>query len=101
MTNRPGQEITYTSNWPHEPLVGNRPTTGTLMWSCNGSLLGADAHWARSGISALEVVPLLVVGFEAYTRYKVEHEAEWQRTYRWPFLFFTARGGVRADDGRG
>jgi len=32
-TNRPGQNITYTSNWPHEPLVGNKPTTGTLMWS--------------------------------------------------------------------
>ena len=40
--------------------------------------------------SALEVVPLLVVGFEAYTRYKVEHEAEWQRTYHWPFMFFSA-----------
>ncbi|WP_158970978.1 nitric-oxide reductase large subunit [Paraglaciecola sp. L3A3] len=32
-TNRPGQEITYTSNWPHEPLVGNKPTTEVLMWS--------------------------------------------------------------------
>jgi nitric oxide reductase subunit B len=32
-TNRPGKNITYTSNWPHEPLVGNKPTTGTLMWS--------------------------------------------------------------------
>ena len=25
-TNRPNDTITYTSNWPHEPLVGNRPT---------------------------------------------------------------------------
>jgi len=40
--------------------------------------------------SALEVVPLLVVGFEAYTRYKVEREAEWERTYHWPFMFFAA-----------
>ena len=32
-TNRPDSDITYTSNWPHEPLVGNQPTTGTLVWS--------------------------------------------------------------------
>ena len=24
-TNRPDDTITYTNNWPHEPLVGNRP----------------------------------------------------------------------------
>jgi nitric oxide reductase subunit B len=24
--NRPGDDISYTQNWPHEPLVGNRPT---------------------------------------------------------------------------
>ena len=41
-------------------------------------------------VSALEVVPLLVVGFEAYTRYKVEHEVEWERNYHWPFMFFAA-----------
>lgn len=32
-TNRPGQEITYTSNWPHEPLVGNTPTGAIFMWT--------------------------------------------------------------------
>lgn len=32
-TNRPGQTITYTSNWPHEPLVGNVPTAPVFMWS--------------------------------------------------------------------
>lgn len=32
-TNRPGSDITYTSNWPHEPLVANQPTAGTFMWS--------------------------------------------------------------------
>ncbi|MEJ2640487.1 MAG: nitric-oxide reductase large subunit [Desulfosarcinaceae bacterium] len=24
---------TYTNNWPHEPLVGNRATTASLVWS--------------------------------------------------------------------
>lgn len=32
-TQRPGQAVTYTQNWPHEPLVGNRPTGGAVVWS--------------------------------------------------------------------
>ncbi|MFA5939733.1 MAG: nitric-oxide reductase large subunit [Sinimarinibacterium sp.] len=32
-TDRPGSDISYTSNWPHEPLVGNTPTVGTGIWS--------------------------------------------------------------------
>ena len=32
-TNRPGDDVTYTSNWPHEPLVGNTPTAGMIVWT--------------------------------------------------------------------
>ncbi|MDX5298483.1 MAG: nitric-oxide reductase large subunit [Gammaproteobacteria bacterium] len=32
-TQRPGHEATYTNNWPHEPLIGNRPTAENLIWS--------------------------------------------------------------------
>jgi len=32
-TNRPGQEITYTNNWPHEPLVANAPASASVVWS--------------------------------------------------------------------
>ena len=32
-TNRPGLDYTYTSNWPFDPLVGNQPLPGTLIWS--------------------------------------------------------------------
>jgi nitric oxide reductase subunit B len=66
-----------------------------------GGVLGTFHHLYFSGtptsviavgamISALEVVPLLVVGFEAYTRHKMEHAAEWERNYHWPFMFFGA-----------
>ena len=32
-TNRPGEEITYTHNWPHEELIGNKPTGDTIVWT--------------------------------------------------------------------
>jgi nitric oxide reductase subunit B len=33
-TNRPGESnLSYTSNWPHEPLVGNTLPTSAAMWS--------------------------------------------------------------------
>jgi nitric oxide reductase subunit B len=39
-TDRPGETgISYTSNWPHEPLVGNTPTAGAGMWSIASVIL--------------------------------------------------------------
>ncbi|HLV67880.1 MAG TPA: nitric-oxide reductase large subunit [Polyangiaceae bacterium] len=32
-TERPGLSITYTNNWPHEPLVENRPSGANVVWS--------------------------------------------------------------------
>jgi nitric oxide reductase subunit B len=32
-TERPGSLVTYTNNWPHEPLVANVPTPGSIFWS--------------------------------------------------------------------
>ena len=32
-TERPGDTISYTSNWPHEPLVGNTPTGSIFLWT--------------------------------------------------------------------
>lgn len=31
--NRPGQDISYTSNFPSEPLVGNFPTSSSIIWT--------------------------------------------------------------------
>ena len=33
ITERPGQTITYTANWPHDELVGNTPPSNLLIWS--------------------------------------------------------------------
>jgi nitric oxide reductase subunit B len=32
-TNRPNNTISYTSNFPSEPLVGNVPTSSTIVWT--------------------------------------------------------------------
>lgn len=67
----------------------------------NGGVLGTFHHLYWSGtpvsvlalgatFSALEVVPLMVVGFEAYSRSKMEKEALWEKAYHWPFMFFSA-----------
>jgi nitric oxide reductase subunit B len=32
-TERPDGHVTYTNNWPHEPLVGNQPTSANVLWS--------------------------------------------------------------------
>ena len=32
-TVRPGEDYTYTSNWPFDPLVGNTPLPSALLWS--------------------------------------------------------------------
>ena len=32
-TNRPGSDITYTSNWPPDQTIGNTPTPGIVLWT--------------------------------------------------------------------
>lgn len=32
-TDRPGQTVTYSNNWPHEPLIDNNPTAENVVWS--------------------------------------------------------------------
>jgi len=33
VTERPGQEISYTNNWPPDELVGNKPTSSLILWT--------------------------------------------------------------------
>jgi nitric oxide reductase subunit B len=43
-----------------------------------------------SVFSALEVVPLLFVGFEAWENLRLSGRREWVRKYRWPIYFFVS-----------
>ena len=79
-------------------------TTSVLLATIiflGGGVLGTFHHLYWSGtpvavlalgsvFSALEVVPLAVVGFEAYNRAKLEGQQQWEHVYRWPFRFFAA-----------
>ena len=49
-TERPGSTVTYTNNWPHEPLIANRPTAANILWSIASVVLllagiGALVWW--------------------------------------------------------
>ena len=46
-TNRPDDTITYTNNWPYEPLVGNRATGDAVVWT------GVSIIMLLAGISAM------------------------------------------------
>ena len=32
-TERPNSDVTYTNNWPHEPLIDNKPSPENVVWS--------------------------------------------------------------------
>ncbi|KQV61221.1 nitric oxide reductase large subunit [Pelomonas sp. Root1217] len=62
VTDRPGETgLSYTSNWPHEPLVGNTMSTSAAMWSMVSIVLllaGIAAMlWLHKGDEELAVVP--------------------------------------------
>ena len=46
-TNRPDDNATYTNNWPHEPLVNNRPTGDSIVWT------GVSIIMLLAGISGM------------------------------------------------
>lgn len=43
-----------------------------------------------ASFSALEVVPLAYIGFEAYHNFRLSQSAPWMARYRWPIYFFLA-----------
>jgi nitric oxide reductase subunit B len=43
-----------------------------------------------ASFSALEVVPLALIGFEAYHQWSLARATPWMARYRWPIMFFVA-----------
>ena len=62
-TNRPGDTVTYTNNWPNEELIGNHPTGEMVVWSVVSFVL------LLAGVGAL-------AWYFAAQRYKEPHAAE-------------------------
>lgn len=79
--------------------------TAAVIFSCtiflSGGIIGTFHHLYFSGtptavlalgsvFSALEVVPLALVGWEAYENLSLSKKRPWVRHYRWPIYFFVA-----------
>jgi nitric oxide reductase subunit B len=71
--------------------------TGTIYLS--GGIIGTLHHLYFAGtptialafgsvFSALEVVPLVFVGYEAWENYRISRESGWLKKYKWPIYFF-------------
>ncbi len=69
----------------------------------SGGIVGTFHHLYFSGtptsvlalgatFSAMEVVPLVLIGFEAYGNLTLSRARDWVRAYEWPIYFFVAVG---------
>ncbi len=86
-------------------LLRVRLATAAALFSTNvflaGGIIGTFHHLYFTGtptavlalgatFSALEVVPLVLLGFEAYHNLKISKATEWLRAYKWPIYCFVA-----------
>jgi nitric oxide reductase subunit B len=85
-------------------LRASTATTAVLLSTIvflSGGILGTFHHLYFTGtptavmaigatFSALEVVPLVLMGFEAWDNLKISRSSEWIRAYRWPVYSFIA-----------
>ncbi len=86
-------------------LLRTAAATGAVLFSTivflSGGIIGTFHHLYFTGtptgvlalgatFSALEVVPLVLIGFEAYGNLTLSRAREWVGAYRWPIYFFVA-----------
>ena len=86
-------------------LIRGRSATFAVLFSTaiflTGGILGTLHHLYFTGtptsviawgsmFSALEVVPLSLIGFEAYQTYTMRNKAPWMARYKWAIMFFVA-----------
>jgi len=79
--------------------------TAAVLFSCTiflfGGIIGTFHHLYFTGtptavlalgavFSALEVVPLVLIGFEAYENLSLARARRWVKAYKWPIYFFVA-----------
>lgn len=83
-------------------LLKPKSATASVLFSTiiflSGGILGTFHHLYFSGtptavmalgatFSALEVVPLTIIGFEAYHNYKLSKSTKWLQDYKWPIYY--------------
>lgn len=86
-------------------LLEHRTATASVLFSTiiflAGGIIGTMHHLYFSGtptpvlawgatFSALEVVPLVLIGFEAYGNITLSRAESWVKAYRWPIYFFVS-----------
>lgn len=86
-------------------LLRSSTATATVLFSTiiflSGGIIGTFHHLYFTGtsmavmalgavFSALEVVPLVLIGFEGYENLQLSRSKPWVREYRWPIYFFVA-----------
>lgn len=86
-------------------LLRTKIATATVLFSTViflfGGIIGTFHHLYFTGtptavmalgasFSALEVVPLVLMGFEAYQNLEISRAAQWIKAYKWPIYSFIA-----------
>lgn len=86
-------------------LLRTTTATAAVLLSCTiflfGGIIGTFHHLYFTGtptailalgasFSALEVVPLVLMGFEAYENLSLARVRPWVRAYKWPIYFFVS-----------
>lgn len=86
-------------------LLRSRTATSAVLFSSTiflaGGIIGTFHHLYFTGtptailalgatFSALEVVPLVLIGFEAYENLTLSRSRPWVVAYKWPIYFFVA-----------
>lgn len=86
-------------------LLNVKMATAAVLFSTNifllGGIIGTFHHLYFTGtptailalgatFSALEVVPLVLIGFEGYHNFRLSYAAEWIQAYKWPIWCFVA-----------
>ncbi|MCP1312578.1 nitric-oxide reductase large subunit [Paenibacillus tyrfis] len=86
-------------------LLQARTATASVLFSTiiflSGGIIGTFHHLYFSGtpvgvmafgatFSALEVVPLVLIGFEAYENLTLSRSKPWVKGYKWPIYYFVA-----------